>query len=390
MSEDRVHHPYSPSQLQSLEVCPCYRGKDSKHERTIAGTIAHAVVETGKDDARLSDADAVAAASCLDFLEQRRQVIQAEFPEGPLQELREIYLPVDGLVFMDCEGTTAGYVDHVILNHDETYAEMSDWKFGYWQVEVAENNLQAKGYMLGLFRRFPKLKRIRFNFKLPNVDGFSKAEMTREDIAATYLRIQVIVARARKARQSGTYADAVPTSPLCNFCANLADCPAVAALMINIAKKFWPLSIPDDITPTTFLNTRDAGQCLRIVSTAKAWATASGGRILDRVLCGNADMPEGYHLQTSKGNRKIADPEKFVQVTTQYVPPEEYQKMTEPPAFGVVETYIKDNAPRGQKETTVKEYKQALEAAGATARGEAFSFLKATNDKEKAKHAAQD
>lgn len=384
-TEERVHHPYSPSQLQSLEVCPCYRGKDSKHERTVAGTLAHAVVETGKDDSRLSDADAMAAASCLDFLHVRRNFLREEFSGGPLRELREIYLPVDDLVFDDCKSTTAGYVDHAFISFDEAYAEMSDYKFGYWTVERVENNLQAIAYMLGLFRMFPKLQRIRFNFKLPNIDGFITAVMERSEIPENYLRIQVIVARAREARKAGDFKAASPTCPLCSFCANLGDCPAVAALMLNAAKKFWPLCVPDDITPTTVHTTQDTGACMRLAATAKAWADAFRGRVTDRVLRGDAQVPEGFHLQTSQGNRKVSDAEKFRGVTLQYVTPEEYNKITEPPGFGAVEDIIKEKAARGQKETTVKEYRKALEEAGATARGESFSFLKATNDKEKNK-----
>src|SRR5579862_4583227 len=75
--EVRKHHPYSPSTLQNTEACPCYQSRDSQHERSIAGTLAHEVVETGDDKHELSDEDAMAAAECIEFRENRKAELQA-------------------------------------------------------------------------------------------------------------------------------------------------------------------------------------------------------------------------------------------------------------------------------------------------------------------------
>jgi len=309
--------------------------------------------------------------------------MQQMFPKSTIRELKEMYLPIDDLVFDDCKSTTAGYVDNVLITECTTYAEMSDWKFGYWQVESADNNLQAVSYMLGLFKLFPKLQKIRFFFKLPNIDGFTETEMTRDQIPQWYLRIQVAVARARAARKAGDYKAAVATSPLCSFCANLGDCPVVAALMINVAHKYWPLSVPADITPTALLDSKDTNMCLRLSATGKSWCESFRARITDRVLRGAMPVPDDHHIESRKGNRKVADPEKFKATTLGYITEEEYNKLTEPPAFGAVETVISDKAPRGSKESTVKQYAKDLETTGAVERGEPYSFLKATNNKEK-------
>src|SRR6266850_879366 len=131
--EIRLHHPRSPSTLQSREACPCYESRnDVVHERAIAGTMAHNVVETGSDDERLSDDDAAAAAECLDFYSRRLQLMseararavdekwhstldmrpeQAERSIDQLIELKETYLPVDDCKYADADSTTAGYID---------------------------------------------------------------------------------------------------------------------------------------------------------------------------------------------------------------------------------------------------------------------------------------
>src|SRR6187551_3557979 len=84
---ERVHHSYSPSSLQSLEACPCYRNKQEVvlHERCIAGTKAHNVTETGEDDKELSDEDAVAAAECMDFYARRVELLE----EARLREINK-------------------------------------------------------------------------------------------------------------------------------------------------------------------------------------------------------------------------------------------------------------------------------------------------------------
>lgn len=391
MSEDRPHHLDSPSTLNGKEACCCFKSHDSKHERTIAGVIGHTAVETGKDDARLSDRDASAVAACLDLIEQRKGLFTSRGEK--FTELREQYLPIDDLQYPDVFGTTAGYVDYTIINEPETYAEMLDWKFGYWNVESAENNLQALSYMLGLFRKFPKLKEVKFFFKLPNVDGFSSCAITRDQIPAVYLRIQVVAGRAREARARGTpdteayYQTASPHSPLCSFCAHIGKCPKVAALMINVAHKYYALAVPKDITPTALLNSNDTTMCLRLVQTAKTWADSFKTRVTDRILRGEAPLPEGHHIETRRGDREVVNPELVETIAKRYIPEDRYQKLVPKsvPAFGAMETVISELAPRGSKERTVKDFAEALEAEGAVARGASYSFLKVTNDKERKK-----
>src|SRR5690348_15480883 len=184
--QERPHHPYSPSSLQSLEACPYFRNRQqkTKHARTVAGEKGHKSVETGVDDQSLSDEDLQAVAEAADFaagrkaqLEMEAQLAAKEALEKfgrkiltDIEEHKELYLPVDDLVFDDAEATTAGYVDLLLISWDRKYAELIDYKFGYWSVEDAKNNLQALAYILGVFKKFPSVERIKFFFKLPNVE----------------------------------------------------------------------------------------------------------------------------------------------------------------------------------------------------------------------------
>lgn len=381
---ERPHHPYSPSSLQALEACAYFRNRQvkKKHDRTIAGERGHKSVETGQDDARLSDEDLQAVAEAADFAEARKAQMALS---GGVEEHKELYLPIDDLVFDDCESTTAGYCDLLLISYDETYAEMIDYKFGFWGVEEAKNNLQALAYILGVFKRFPKIQRIKFFFKLPNVDQVTWVEITRDQIPAIYLRIQVVVERARVARKDPTFSKAQPRCPLCTFCDNLGKCPKVEALMLNVAKKYYPLEWPEDITPMKLHDPHTTSLNLRLAQVGKAWAEQYRTRQLERVLRGEADMPEGYHLERRQGNREVVDVEAFKKAALRFLTPEEYQSLCPPPGFGDVEEKINEKSVKGTKKHTLLNFANLLESEKAVKRGEPYSFLKVTNDREKSK-----
>lgn len=404
-TETRKHHSYSPSTLQSLEACPCYRGKESNHARTIAGSIAHAVTESKQDDARLDDDDAEAAAECLDFYERRRALMEearqrvcmhAEFKVPDIIELLETYLPVDDLTFKDdyqnpltnliveevVLSTTAGYVDRALISHDKTYAELFDWKFGFWPVESASNNLQGIAYALGLFKQYPTIQRIKFWFKQPHLDSISDADFTREDIWALYLRVQTVVARARKARHAADFSTASPAVPICNFCALIGVCPKVAAFACKVGSKFFPLEIPENITPTMIHTSRDTTLGMRLASVVVTWGEAFRRQTTDRVLRGDADIPAGYSVE-SKSKRDIVDADKFKNTSLKFITESEYGALQEPPGFGKIEDMIKEKSPRGQKKAALENFKQALESDGAVVKSPSYSYLKAVPDTNK-------
>jgi len=423
--EDRKHHPYSPSTLQSLEACPCYRGKESKHVRTIIGTIAHSVAESGKDDNRLADADAEAAAECLDFVEERRRIFEAQRAKAvdaltvelwgkdlgpgqptydcqavaqqrisPVIEIKESYLPVDDVNVIEdwtdpatkerskvfVASTTAGYVDHGFISHDQKYAEIYDWKFGLWPVEDAENNLQGLAYLLGMFKAYPTVEKATFFFKQPLLGSLTHATLTRADIPKVMLRIRVVVNRAAAARMSGSFDSANPMVPNCNFCANIGICPKVAAFACKVGHKFYPLAIPADITPTKVLDPKDTALGLRLAAVMEVWAGGFRTQTTNRVLRGEAPTPEGYAIQ-SRSTREVVDVNAFKQVALKYITEDEYKALQEAPGFGKIEDLIQDKTPRGQKKGKVIEFNAELKSAGATQENLPYSFLKAVAKK---------
>lgn len=386
---ERKHHPFSPSSLQNREVCACYEGRESKHVRTIAGTLAHGVVETRTDNADLSDEDSLAAAECIDMVDHRlglmelaRQNALKDMPEPltvpEIQEFKEIELAVDDCKFEDANSTTSGFLDSLLIDHTGEYAEMFDWKFGMWPVETAENNLQCISYVLGGFKHFPNLRKIKFFFRQPLIGLQSEATFTREQIPALYLRVQVVVARAREAREqikSGNWSMATPMVPACNFCGNLGKCPKVLEKMCVVGHKFFPMEIPANLTPTMVVNTAETSLGLRLAQVVKVWADAFRAQTTDRVLRGGAQLPPGFVI-TSQSRRELIDKDAFKRVALTYLSEQEYLNTLDV-LFGAVEKAIQDKAPRGQKKNTVEQFQAELETAGATKKGLPFSFLRA-------------
>jgi hypothetical protein len=273
----------------------------------------------------------------------------------------------------------------VIIAHTGEYAELFDYKFGMWPVEKAENNLQGIAYTLGLFRMYPRLQHARFWFKQPNTQQISESLFSREMVAGLYLRIQAVVARARKARAlvaREDYSMANPMVPNCNFCANIADCSKVLDIALKVGKKFYPLEIPNDITPTAVHNGRDGELGMRLSGVLAVWAKAYRTRTTDRVIRGDAVCPDGHVIQ-QRADREIVDPKLVRKIALKYMSKDEYEALLpQEPPFGPMEELISEKAVRGNKKATVEEFQKQLLDSGAVRKGDPYTFLRAVAKKD--------
>jgi hypothetical protein len=410
---ERAHHPFSPSKLQNLEQCPLYESNNSINERAIAGTLAHGVTETGEDHASLGDDDAAAASFCMDWVHREKLLMEeardraiteqahAEFgpdyePEEdefnavwsgkresmpPVVELMEGYLPVDDCKH-DCLGkvvdsTTAGYFDRALIDHTGEYCLAVDFKFGRWAVETCATSLQAISYVLGLFRAYPKLQRIKFVFIQPALDVVDGHTFYRSEIPDLYRRVQVVVLRAIEARNSKNWDTARPAIPVCNFCGAIGRCPKVAAIACTISKKFSPLNVPNNVTPTFLDSPENTAEALNVAAVMGVWAAAFRAVTTDRVIRRDAPIPPGFTL-ASRANREVVNEALARKVALQFVTEEEFNSITSFPGFGDLEEIVSEKAPRGLKSSTVTALKDALKDSGAVVSGQPYAFLRAS------------
>lgn len=376
----RLHHPFSPSQLNSLEACPCYEGAQNENAAAFLGTLQHEAVERLTDDPRLSDGQAFAVSECITYAEN-----VASLYRNP-RVLRELYMPIDEEAYVVEIGgvntlvntTTGGFADVVIVSEDETEAVIIDWKFGRNAVTEAKSNLQGIAYLLGVHRMFPTLKKISVRFLLPHLDQKSENTFTSDEFADLLLRVKVVVNRARAAREAKDFLTARPNVGSCLFCANIGRCPAVAELAIKIGKKYAPAQLPENLSPTLLADPRQVEWGIKLADIVKTWSEAFRRQATERSISDEAFVPEGYVLVSMPGRIRILDEPGLENIARQFLPPEHHaalEKLRDIPVTKIDEL-ISLISRRGEKEATVERFREALIEAGVVERGLPFPVLR--------------
>jgi hypothetical protein len=409
----RVHHPFSPSKLQALEACPKYESHSTDSAASRAGTIQHDAVDGESDSAHMTDNQALAVAECLAYADS----IAKKYKGGTV--IKENYLPIDNEIIEITEtdgtgkldpnpaanpfpgvetvqwtqpivtkrfrGTTAGYLDYAVVSTDETEAEIIDWKFGQWAVESTENNLQGIAYMLGLKKRFPKLKRCTIHFVLPHRDELDvhAFDLNDENLMLFHTRIRRVVRAAQDARKDpNNFAAANPNTGACLFCALIGQCPKVTEMVARVSEKFAPLQVPQNVNPTMILDPEDTAIGIQFAAIAKTWAESFRARATEKSITDPDFIPTGYTLET-RTKRKVLNARLFADVAKKFVPVSmdaEIEKLFDLP-IGGVEEVIELATPRGQKSKAVEAFGKAALEAGAIEMGQPFAFLKMSTTK---------
>lgn len=376
MSSERKHHPFSPSKLQYLEACPGFLSQSSEdNEASLAGTLQHTAVEESLhlDDPRLTDDHAEAVVLCKRY----REEIAAKYPGGT--RLQEDYLPIDDVTLTDAagdkwRGTTAGYLDFAVVSADQKTAEICDWKFGAWSVEPAENNLQGIAYLLGLVKCYPQLETVTVHFFMPHRGEVDVATFKRDQFSALYLRVCTVVQRALAfQKQKNSEACSMHLSS-CLFCGRKGLCEKLAAFVLKLGKKYSPLEVPADVTPSSLHSAADSSSMMGLAQLMESWAKAIRAQITARAIEDDAWMPEGYDLRDRSANsvkdwRKVLKAAKAAGVPPAAIREALTLRMTP------INQAVNDSAPRGQKKAALKDFTDSLLASGALEKDEPVYFL---------------
>jgi len=374
-SVERVHHPFSPSTLQYREACAYFEPQAGENEAAAAGTRQHSALDTG-DHELLSDQQVTIVEQCLEYFE----ALRSQYPEGKV--ITEKYLPIDDYrgTYKDWQGrihphlaTTAGYLDRAIVSKDRRLAEVCDWKFGEWDAEPAENNVQGMAYLLGLYREIPTLEEVTVRFVMPYRDEISFYTFRRKEFQKLHQRIRAIVFRAVEAREARDFTKAVP-SATCLFCANAGRCDALAAVALKIGHKFAPAEIPEDVTPSALHDPAQAAMGLRVAQIVGAWATAFRAQKTAQALESGL-VPNGYQLVASS-DRKIVDQKKLREICLQFGLTDEEVDSASRFYITTLDTIIRAKAPRGSKDLAVEAITFALLSSGALEKGPEIASLR--------------
>lgn len=396
-AEERIHHPYSPSSLQSREACACYASAFTGSEAAEMGTKQHNVADSGEDDASLPDEKAIAAVECIKFVED----LVSQWPGCTV--IKEEYLQVDDEVIrvkrpreelvdgkrvkshiiQTFKGSTAGYLDVGLVSADQTKAKVADFKFGQVAVETASNNVQGIAYGLGLWKRFPTLEEFEVIFISPHRDEVSRHTFYRAEFPALLLRIKTIVQRAVEANKvEDDFTKANPTVGACLFCSRIGRCPRVAELALKLGKKYSPLTMPDSISTSVFLDPADAARGIKFAQVIKAWCEAFRTQATAKSIDDPKFMPDGFKVVQMQ-KRKVVSAIALGEFAKTHLPVEMHASVERlyDIAIGPLEKLISTAAPRGNKERAVEYFGEGALAAGLMELGEPYAFLRQDNAK---------
>lgn len=405
----RLHHPFSPSSLQCRENNPCWKSlPDTSSEASERGTMQHDAVDTAEIPAELTDKEAMAVEACKTFFADALAGCPGHNKPSArgLRDIRlatvinEIYVSIDERIITDAagnefKGTTGGYLDRAFVSPDGTYAEIFDWKFGAWSVEPAANNVQGISYLLGLVRLFPKLKTVKVHFVMPHRDevdwhvftcdpnfpladfcmeNHGAATMHEPQFADLRLRITTIVERARRATELKDFSACKPTAGACLFCGNLAECTSVAAFALKLGKKYAPLQMPENITPSLVIDPANTKARLEAASVMSAWAQAIRAQETAKCIEDENWIPSDYVLRTRKSS-KIVDEVKLEAIARQVGLTEQQIQSAKEFSMTPLNKAVRSNAPRGNKDKSEEDFKSALLENGALEEGQPTVWL---------------
>jgi hypothetical protein len=376
MSTERKHHPFSPSKLQALEPSPHYLGTSEATEASLAGTYQHDATEDEHldiDNPVLTDDQLEAVMKCREY----RDNIIAKYPGCTV--IKEEYMCIDDARIKDesgkeWEGTTAGYVDLAVVSADATEAEICDWKFGFWSVTPAEDNLQGISYLLSLVKRFPTLKKVTVHFVMPHRDEIDFHTFTAEQFPALYLRVKTVVARAQLTYAEPEKHPCTATVSSCLFCARKGACKVLAAFVLKVSHKYAPVEVPENVTPSIIGDASQSTLLMEISTLMEAWSKAVRRQLTEHSIENPDWVPEGYAFR-SRANTVIKDFDK-VEAAARVAGVTDAQ-LKAARKFGMTEIHkaISDAQPRGEKKAAVEAFTNGLIAEGAAEKEAPIYFL---------------
>lgn len=390
MSTERPHHPFSPSTLQAREASPCWTPTNEENEAAKAGTKQHDAFASG-DLSGLADEQAEMVQQCLNYFDRIRATRrrQCEVDEQCIY-LSEVYLPVDDdLVFnsatqKEIQSTTAGYIDSAIVSGNKKHADLIDLKFGLWEVEPAETNLQGIAYLLGLALKYPTLESVTVHFLQPYLDSVDVHIFHKKDFPALYLRVKQTVLRAiawqedhEQAKYLGDLSEVewFPTNSTCRFCARLGRCGAAMRLAHHISDKYQPIPLPKQLDPLMVADPKHASEIMKLADLMVLWGAAVRREVTEEAIRSET-APDGYRFVSNSGQPKILNAKQVLEIAEKQfgVTPEQAAEATSI-TLGPLEAAVEKNTPRGQKSAESKRFREVLEEARAVAKGRPFTYI---------------
>lgn len=295
--EKLAHAKYNPSSLGMYEKCPGFKNREGTNAQAEMGTRSHKALETDAVQT-LPEKERPMAQICKDYIDG---LMQERLPATPDKDLREVRLSID----LGGDIKTFGTCDRLLVYGK--HGEMLDFKFGRLSITDAEFNAQAWAYVIGAFQRESlQLETITFTFLIPYQDEISSHTFKRSELPAMILRLNTVIRRAMEMGDDlqGNFTLLNPQPELCEYCAQQARCPAIAARALKVAQNLGTgLPVPANLTVSAD-RPDDIQHLLRLAPILENFAAQIKADALRVNLEDGVDIP-GFVRQERSTPRKI-------------------------------------------------------------------------------------
>ena len=360
MSEDQPTHAfYAPSSLKYRALCAGWR-KDDGGDKTAAdeGTMLHKAVETGVIPDTCTEEQKQVIQQCLDFLKPLESKAARVFKELKLKIL-------DGLTF----GTSDRVVEYLIRKNTHV-SDCVDFKFGRGAIDDPQVNPQGFCYVLGVFSTL-NVDAVRMIFLIPRRDEVLTHTFQRKDVPKIELAVRTIIGRCEEYDKTHDESLLTPVEEACLYCGNIR-CPKRFSYAVEIAKKYAPLEIVDDVHSSEITDPAVMSKALTIARIMEKWAASVKQHAMQMYLNGR-ELP-GYEMRERSANREINNPILALPVLKSYLEPEEIVACSKL-SLSKLEKLVSDKAQKGEKKKAIADFNRLLLEAECVTSGEPTRFL---------------
>lgn len=280
---ERDHHPYGPSVLNYVAACPGFKSRGGSNEAAEDGTRLHDImvkvllVVVGQLRMKEGGVDITPSA-----LEALAVTLQTE----TVSEEEELYLEfccreVDKWLPM-VKGTDIALEQRVYVRHENgktlnfghydlllfingEVAILFDWKFGWIPVPPAERNWQGKNYAVGVFQKYPLLKKLGVIFVQPKLHRVTNTSYLRDDTYAMYREVRQVIETAQNPQAPRH------VGPYCDYCALAGTCTTLINETDRALAVYEGLPIPQGFTGLQITNAEDAVKAMFVLNRLEAF-----------------------------------------------------------------------------------------------------------------------
>ncbi|MCK9587742.1 MAG: PD-(D/E)XK nuclease family protein [Terrimicrobiaceae bacterium] len=381
--QDRKHSRISPSKLKPLQICPGWENIEGDSTASLRGTFLHEIMETGEIPKvvpeNVTEDDLKMAKEMLVFLREEEKLS----PFEPISEMELDFTPL-GL-----EHFEKGHLDRVLIlevDEDENpkKAELTDFKFGEWEVEPVKDNIQFRSYGLGLFLEIPTLQEVVLRLKQPALNKDETHVLRRTpDFNIIKTQLGAIIKRRHKYLETRDAAMLKSDEDNCNFCAMQATCPVWQAYMVRLANESNLFEVPVvTISALDDPESADPDEVLRVFRWIKpmeeyltklkrfALAVYDTGRLGD-----------GLNLVEKAGKPAIADPLAVYDLLKAKGVTKEEFILACTVSTTAIKNLVEDKTKKGEKGKAADEFVALLKEEGLMTNGEPSRYLQLSRKK---------